>query len=569
MDDEDFFNDVGNSEMDMSMHVTLLRIGQKPEPKYGVALYIDPEVKLQTFLKKAADRLGVNEAIQVLNVDGDVVDDFVLVNNKEVLYIVTDEDDPRSANPETARQDEAVDVMSESGSSVTWGGERVGSYILGKFLGSGSFGKVHIGTHVMTNEQVALKFLSKNQMGSTQDAERVFTEIQCLNSLDHPNVIKLLQVIQTADDMVLALEFASGGDLKEVVEQGALEEDLASRIFVQILEGVTYCHRHHIIHYDLKLENILLAEVPDHLLEQSGKSERAIVDDKRQSLSGSLSPEENEQLARRRRLLGLQVKITDFGLSQLCNPGQTSDYTAGSLAYIAPEVFETSETAGPPRDVWSLGVILFTMVCGRLPFSGSSFHEVSEKIRRGSYSWENTETTVSESFKQLIAGMLNTNPNERMNVSEVRLMSWIDRGLPHTRGEGPQPHKEPEPGGSQTARSPSLEKQAQSAAPAAAETINLSISSQTIQGAARPASSSSSPKEPRGGHSNHGVHQSHRRLLPNQSPKGTSDQSRPKSSHSSSSGSGKRLHTVQILERRPSTSGSSRSKTATSLPPIT
>eukprot|EP00512_Aurantiochytrium_limacinum_P010758 CAMPEP_0171563438 /NCGR_PEP_ID=MMETSP0960-20121227/15665_1 /TAXON_ID=87120 /ORGANISM="Aurantiochytrium limacinum, Strain ATCCMYA-1381" /LENGTH=95 /DNA_ID=CAMNT_0012116575 /DNA_START=36 /DNA_END=320 /DNA_ORIENTATION=- len=94
MDDEDFFNDVGNSEMNMSMHVTLLRIGQKPEPKYGVALYIDPEVKLQTFLKKAADRLGVNEAIQVLNVDGDVVDDFVLVNNKEVLYIVTDEDDP-------------------------------------------------------------------------------------------------------------------------------------------------------------------------------------------------------------------------------------------------------------------------------------------------------------------------------------------------------------------------------------------------------------------------------------------------------------------------------------------
>ncbi|GBG27917.1 Protein kinase, putative [Hondaea fermentalgiana] len=466
-DDDDFFGSLGGGGsggemgMGMNMHVTLLRIGQTPDPKLGVALYIDPEVTLQTFLKKAAERLNVNEARQVLNVDGDVVDDFVLVNNREALYIVTDEDQDVNGTglaQETARCDENGDALLGSDDNASETGtigcgasqERVGSYILGKFLGSGSFGKVHIGTHIMTHEKVALKFLSKNQMGSTQDAERVFTEIQCLNSLDHPNVIKLLHVIQTPDDMVLALEFASGGDLKEVVEEGPLEEDLASRIFVQILEGVTYCHRHHIIHYDLKLENILLAETQDpHLAlhatdpvvePTTGRNIPSRVDESigdhhdpsaasnETAGDGQSIGTEDPLAARRKRLLGLQVKITDFGLSQLCNPGQTSEYTAGSLAYIAPEVFAAGETAGPPRDVWALGVILFTMVCGRLPFSGSTFQEVSEKIRRGTYSWESADASVSESFKQLIAGMLNTNPEERMTVSEVRLMSWIDRG---------------------------------------------------------------------------------------------------------------------------------------------
>ncbi|CAK9020230.1 Serine/threonine-protein kinase SIK1 (Protein kinase KID2) (Salt-inducible kinase 1) (SIK-1) (Serine/threonine-protein kinase SNF1-like kinase 1) (Serine/threonine-protein kinase SNF1LK) [Durusdinium trenchii] len=455
---EDGFGDFSPQDA-INTKVTLLRKGQSIASGLGVTLYVGPTENIHTTQKNAAERLGVNEVYKILNLDGDVIEDAVFINPNDVLYVITSDDaqdglegtpdvegggaacvaDEVGASPRSAQAGAmslggvvSGDDTARRGTGVSARGEKVGSYALGKFLGSGSFGKVHVGTHVLTGEQVALKFMSKAQMGSFQDAERVFTEIQCLNSLDHPNVIKLLQVINSPDDMVLALEYASGGDLKELVqERGALSEDTASRLFVQVLEGVTYCHRHHIVHYDLKLENILLIDGGTAAADEAAQAASAEASAQERVLGGgtvqqpqsqprSLDQPPQEQQPGEMHdeeadLAHLRVKIADFGLSQLCNPGQTSEYAAGSLAYIAPEVFEGGETAGPPRDVWAMGVILFTMVCGRLPFGGTTYQEITANIRNVKYEIK-PDDQVSESCRQLIAGMLRPDPVSRMTV---------------------------------------------------------------------------------------------------------------------------------------------------------
>lgn len=176
----------------------------------------------------------------------------------------------------------------------------------------GAFGKVHLGVHERTGEKAALKFMSKEQMGSMEDAERVLTEVQCLNSLDHANVIKLLHVANNLSHVVLAFEYAAGGDLREFVQvkslmalrcrlsfiieqaqpKGYLSEPTAAKILVQLIDGVDYCHRKNVIHYDLKLDNILLV----HKVEKKVGFEDVALED-------------------------LVVKIADFGLSQVRSDG--------------------------------------------------------------------------------------------------------------------------------------------------------------------------------------------------------------------------------------------------------
>jgi len=405
----------------MNTKVTLFRRGENPAVDKGVVLYVSPNETNHSFFKLVASRLDINELGQIVNIDGDTISDVMLINQDDVLYAL--EKGESLSSPDS----KAASTHQPNEETETEQMERVGSYWLGKFLGSGSFGKVHMGQHVMTNDKVALKFMRKSEMGTFQDAERVFTEIQCLNSLDHPNVIKLYQVINTQDDMVLALEYASGGDLKDLVEHyGPIDELNASRLFLQILDGVSYCHRHNIVHYDLKLENILLsydAGGDSPLIPQC----TAPIDI--YNCEG-LAVEPNKSVSTD-HLKSVRMKIADFGLSQLCNPGQTSDYSAGSLAYIAPEVFAGGETAGPPRDVWAMGIILFGILCGRLPFMGKSKHQVIETIREAKLRLRENEK-LSENSKQILTGMLHPNAQERMTVSEIRLMNWIDKGLPHT-----------------------------------------------------------------------------------------------------------------------------------------
>lgn len=325
--------------------VTIHRNGDMRDPKQ---LHVPAHWSHLEFLNAASHRLHlVPPASRVFNADGVEIEDIACIDDGEALFLsqgVSFKDPRRRAARRKKKQQQAAAVAAQGSGSDTGAGAgagagsgaedgsgrgvetdaligapTVGGYVLGPVLGEGGFGLVRQGQHGVTGEVVALKFLRKSRMGSAGAVERVVTEIQCLSELQHPHVIRLVSVFNEPATVVLALEFASGGDLRghlAAYEESRVPETEAHTLFKQIVSGVSYAHKHHICHRDLKLENLLLAG--DHKT----------------------------------------VKITDFGLSRFCKPGELHRSTAGSLAYLPPEVLRGTSNAGPPIDVWALGVIL-------------------------------------------------------------------------------------------------------------------------------------------------------------------------------------------------------------------
>jgi 5'-AMP-activated protein kinase catalytic alpha subunit len=209
---------------------------------------------------------------------------------------------------------------------------------MGVTLGQGTFGKVKL-AEGRDGEQVAIKIVDKKGIADVEDVERVYRETFILTSLKHPSIIKLHQVIDTPNAILLVMEYASGGELYDRVEEsGRVDEITACGLFKQIVAGVEYCHRAKIIHRDLKLENILLGDDGE-------------------------------------------IKIADFGLSNSIKFGQQLDTNCGTPSYTCPEQLRGDKYVGSSADIWSMGVILFAMVCGFMPFEAPTLPQLFRKIR--------------------------------------------------------------------------------------------------------------------------------------------------------------------------------------------
>nr|XP_010940255.1 serine/threonine protein kinase OSK1 isoform X2 [Elaeis guineensis] len=213
------------------------------------------------------------------------------------------------------------------------------NYKLGKTLGIGSFGKVKIAEHALTGHKVAIKILNRRKIKSMEMEEKVRREIKILRLFMHPHIIRLYEVIETQTDIYVVMEYVKSGELFDyIVEKGRLQEDEARRFFQQIISGVEYCHRNMVVHRDLKPENLLL-------------------DSK------------------------CNVKIADFGLSNVMRDGHFLKTSCGSPNYAAPEVISGKLYAGPEVDVWSCGVILYALLCGTLPFDDENIPNLFKKIK--------------------------------------------------------------------------------------------------------------------------------------------------------------------------------------------
>eukprot|EP00947_MAST-08B_sp_MAST-8B-sp1_P001714 g1714.t1 len=302
------------------------------------------------FLNAASKRLELAASRRLFNVDGCEVDDLACVEDGEIVFVSAGE----GFQPPGGK-----------------GQEIVGGYVPGRFLGKGGFGEVRLGTHAVTKHVAALKFMSKDTMDDTAAAARVANEIQCLTALRHPNVIKLLHVLNEAASVVLVFEYASGGDLMGyLVDQGGkLTEETARPLLTQ---------------------NLLLADDT-----------------------------------------GGQVKIADFGLSAFFRPGKKTQTEGGSLSYMAPEVFEESSCDGPPLDVWSVGVILFAMVCGRLPFEDGMIGDddawpgdgvITRRIKQCQYE---VDESLSGECRDLVRRMLRPDPQERATIPEHEFFDGV------------------------------------------------------------------------------------------------------------------------------------------------
>lgn len=262
--------------------------------------------------------------------------------------------------------------------------QRIGAYHIIKTLGEGSFGKVKLAVHRVTNQQVALKIIARKKLISRDMAGRVEREIEYLQLLRHPHIIKLYTVIKTPLEIIMVLEYAGGELFDYIVQNGKMREDAARRFFQQIICAVEYCHRHKIVHRDLKPENLLLDE-------------------------------------------NLNVKIADFGLSNIMTDGNFLKTSCGSPNYAAPEVINGKLYAGPEVDVWSCGVILYVLLVGRLPFDDEHIPSLFAKIAKGQYV---VPGYMSSGAAALIKKMLAVNPVHRATIDEIRLDPWFVKNLP-------------------------------------------------------------------------------------------------------------------------------------------
>ena len=215
--------------------------------------------------------------------------------------------------------------------------------------------------------------------------EKVQREINILHLCTHPHIIRLYEVIDTPTDIFLVNEYVSGGELFDyIVSKGRLSADEARNFFHQIVSGVEYCHFQKIVHRDLKPENLLLDA-------------------------------------------NLNIKIADFGLSNLMRDGDFLRTSCGSPNYAAPEVISGHLYAGPEVDVWSCGVILYALLCGSLPFDDESIPNLFKKIKSGMYS---LPSHLSQLARNLIPRMLEVDPMKRITIPEIRQHPWFQHKLP-------------------------------------------------------------------------------------------------------------------------------------------
>jgi serine/threonine protein kinase len=335
---------------------------------------------------------------------GVVINDCMMIQNNDVIYV---SDGGTFKIPTVVRNVNSADIESTSSYPSS-----IGGYLVGKFIGKGAFGEVFSAEHQVNREKVALKFLKKTEILRDLDSLRqVYKEIQCMQAMHHQSIIGLVQHFDSEHHIVLAFELMEGGDLlqymlthqkldEELSEEDSLafsEED-SRTVFQQIVNGVAYAHHQQICHRDLKLENILL------------KGNTLDV-----------------------------VKIGDFGLSEFYSiNGKGIKSEAGTLSFLAPEVFSGTAYVGPPLDVWSLGVILFTMLCGRLPFDGMDTSRrggnndkqrnmvIKNKISKGLYK---VNDNLSPEAKDLIRRVFHLDPMERATMSEIQSHAWMKTSL--------------------------------------------------------------------------------------------------------------------------------------------
>nr|XP_040564851.1 serine/threonine-protein kinase MARK2-like isoform X4 [Lepeophtheirus salmonis] len=270
----------------------------------------------------------------------------------------------------------------------------IGKYRLLKTIGKGNFAKVKLARHTATGKEVAIKIIDKTQLnpGSLQ---KLFREVRIMKTLDHPNIVKLFQVIETEKTLYLVMEYASGGEVFDyLVLHGRMKEKEARAKFRQIVSAVQYCHQKKIIHRDLKAENLLL---------------------------------DSE----------MNIKIADFGFSNEFIPGNKLDTFCGSPPYAAPELFQGKKYDGPEVDVWSLGVILYTLVSGSLPFDGSTLRELRERVLRGKY---RIPFYMSTDCENLLKKFLVLNPVRRASLETIMRDKWMNMGY---EDEELLPFKEP------------------------------------------------------------------------------------------------------------------------------
>lgn len=257
------------------------------------------------------------------------------------------------------------------------------SYELHETIGSGGFAKVKLATHTLTGEKVAIKIMDKKALGD--DLPRVKVEINAMKELRHQHICQLMQVIETDEKIFMVLEYCPGGELFDyIVAKDRLSESEARFFFRQIIAALAYIHSKGYAHRDLKPENLLL--------------------------------DDNQCL-----------KLIDFGLCAKPQGGMDNllSTCCGSPAYAAPELICGKNYLGAEADLWSMGVLLYALLCGYLPFDDDNINLLYKKIQNGKYE---LPTWLSHDSVNLLADLLQTDPKRRITMQQLVYHPWVLKG---------------------------------------------------------------------------------------------------------------------------------------------
>lgn len=276
-------------------------------------------------------------------------------------------------------------AYAELGKELTSGKLRsIGTYTLGRPIGEGTYGKVRLGTHRLTGVRVAIKQVPKAHCST------LTREIHHHRRLHHPNLMQLYEVLASESYIWMVTELCAGGELYDyLVERGTMPEPEARRIFGQLCMAVAYIHDRGIVHRDLKLENVLLDE-------------------------------------------RCNVKLGDFGFTREFEGKKLMETFCGTTGYAAPEMLAGRRYTGEEVDVWSLGIILYALVCGALPFDDDDDGVMKDKILKGEFELPDV---LSEECLDLITRILQQEPTARPTIKDILRHPWFTKTMAPTQME--------------------------------------------------------------------------------------------------------------------------------------
>ncbi|POR34485.1 Serine/threonine-protein kinase KIN4 [Tolypocladium paradoxum] len=302
------------------------------------------------------------------------------------------------------------------------GTSKFGDFILGNTIGEGEFGKVKLGWKQDSSVQVAIKLIKRDTVGSNPSRlGKIRREVTILRGVQHPNIVRLIDMIETDKYIGIILEYASGGELFDyILNHRYLKDQSARRLFSQLVSGVGYLHKKGIVHRDLKLENLLLDRNRNIIITDFGFANTFDPHEE-------LSDEEELNLTDRDivKRLGLD-KVKANGMRK----GDLMQTSCGSPCYAAPElVVSDSLYTGRKVDVWSCGVILYAMLAGYLPFDDDPANPEGDNINLLYKYIVSTPLTfpeyVTPHARDLLRRILVPNPRKRADLFEVARHSWL------------------------------------------------------------------------------------------------------------------------------------------------
>jgi len=286
----------------------------------------------------------------------------------------------------SVRKSAGADITTTKPEVTHKSGSVESKFEIGKELGRGGFSVVREGVDRANGEKVAIKFIEKKFVDQ-EELKLLGREIDIMKKVQHRNVLRLIEIYETDNNLSLVMELVNGGELfYKIVDKGSYSEREARDIIKQLVEGVDYLHSKGIAHRDLKPENLLCSESDE----------------------------------------GVVIKIADFGLSKAFANGSVLETSCGTPDYAAPEVLRMEGAYDKSVDLWSMGVITYVVLCGFPPFYGKTQAHLFEKILNADYDFPDPEwTNISEEAKDFIRHLLVLDIDKRYTTKQCLEHPWL------------------------------------------------------------------------------------------------------------------------------------------------